>query len=54
MVLNVNKVFFRTHGWNKEIPPRAIENLGAEFLFPEIKYKFHACCHGLHSFLRGS
>ena len=43
--------FFRTHGWNKEIPPRAIEGLGAEFLFPEIKYKFHACCHGLHSFL---
>jgi len=25
--------------------------LGDEFLFPEIKYKFHACCHGLHSFL---
>ena len=43
--------FFQTHGWNKEIPPRAIEGLGAEFLFPEIKYKFHACCHGLHSFL---
>ena len=43
--------FFRTHGWNKEIPPKAIEGLGAEFLFPEIKYKFHACCHGLHSFL---
>ena len=43
--------FFQTHGWNKEIPPRAIDGLGAEFLFPEIKYKFHACCHGLHSFL---
>jgi len=43
--------FFQTHGWNKEIPPRAIEGLGTEFLFPEIKYKFHACCHGLHSFL---
>jgi len=43
--------FFQTHGWNKEIPPRAIEGLGAEFLFPEIKYKFHACFHGLHSFL---
>ena len=43
--------FFQTHGWNKEIPPRAIEGLGVEFLFPEIKYKFHACCHGLHSFL---
>ena len=27
------------------------ENLGTEFLFPEIKYKFHACCHGLHAFL---
>ena len=43
--------FFQTHGWNKEIPSRAVENLGTEFLFPEIKYKFHACCHGLHSFL---
>ena len=43
--------FFQTHGWNREIPSRAIEGLGTEFLFPEIKYKFHACCHGLHSFL---
>jgi 2-methylcitrate dehydratase PrpD len=43
--------FFQTHGWDKKIPPRAIENLGDDFLFPEIKYKFHACCHGLHSFL---
>lgn len=43
--------FFQTHGWDKQIPPRAIENLGDDFLFPEIKYKFHACCHGLHSFL---
>jgi 2-methylcitrate dehydratase PrpD len=43
--------FFKTHGWNNKIPPRAIESLGTEFLFPEIKYKFHACCHGLHSFL---
>ena len=43
--------FFLTHGWDKKIPPRAIENLGTDFLFPEIKYKFHACCHGLHSFL---
>jgi len=43
--------FFQTHGWDKKIPPRAIENLWDDFLFPEIKYKFHACCHGLHSFL---
>ena len=43
--------FFQTHGWDKRTPPRAIENLGDDFLFPEIKYKFHACCHGLHSFL---
>ena len=43
--------FFQTHGWDKKIPTRAIENLGDDFLFPEIKYKFHACCHGLHSFL---
>ena len=43
--------FFLTHGWDKKLPNRAVENLGADFLFPEIKYKFHACCHGLHSFL---
>ena len=43
--------FFLTHGWDKKLPSRAVENLGADFLFPEIKYKFHACCHGLHSFL---
>src|SRR5210317_1604961 len=33
--------FFQTHGWDKKIPPRAIENLGDDFLFPEIKYKFN-------------
>ena len=43
--------FFLTHGWDKKLPNRAVENLGSNFLFPEIKYKFHACCHGLHSFL---
>jgi len=43
--------FFLTHGWDKKLPDRAVEKLGADFLFPEIKYKFHACCHGLHSFL---
>ena len=43
--------FFLTHGWDKKLPNRAVENLGSDFLFPEIKYKFHACCHGLHSFL---
>ena len=43
--------FFLTHGWDKKLPNRAVEKLGADFLFPEIKYKFHACCHGLHSFL---
>ena len=43
--------FFLTHGWDKKLPKRAVENLGTDFLFPEIKYKFHACCHGLHSFL---
>ena len=40
-----------THGWDKKTPSRALDNLGTDFLFPEIKYKFHACCHGLHSFL---
>ena len=43
--------FFKTHGWDNKTPTRAVENLGTDFLFPEIKYKFHACCHGLHSFL---
>ena len=32
--------FFLTHGWDKKIPTRAIENLGTDFLFPEIKYKY--------------
>lgn len=29
----------------------ALAGLGAEWLFPAISYKFHACCHGLHAML---
>tara|TARA_B100000401_G_scaffold212432_1_gene143365 strand:- start:936 stop:2258 length:1323 start_codon:yes stop_codon:yes gene_type:complete len=43
--------FLNTHGWNEKYPDAALEGLGSNYLFPEIKYKFHACCHGLHAFL---
>ena len=43
--------FLNTHGWNEKYPDEALEGLGNNYLFPEIKYKFHACCHGLHAFL---
>ncbi|NHF74636.1 MmgE/PrpD family protein [Paracoccus xiamenensis] len=29
----------------------AFEGLGSEWVFPDISYKFHACCHGLHAML---
>jgi len=29
----------------------AFAGLGQEWVFPEISYKFHACCHGLHATL---
>ena len=29
----------------------ALGGLGAEWVFPRISYKFHACCHGLHAML---
>ena len=29
----------------------ALDGLGAQWLFPNISYKFHACCHGLHAML---
>ena len=41
----------KTHSWDETLPKAAIDSLGKDFLFPEIKYKFHACCHGLHAFL---
>ena len=43
--------FLKTHAWDETMPEAAINGLGQDFLFPEIKYKFHACCHGLHAFL---
>ncbi len=43
--------FLKTHAWDENIPEAAINGIGKDFLFPEIKYKFHACCHGLHAFL---
>lgn len=30
---------------------RAFDNLGQTWVFPDISYKFHACCHGLHAML---
>lgn len=29
----------------------AFDDLGQEWIFPNITYKFHACCHGLHAML---
>ena len=49
--MECNQGFLKTHAWDGTIPEAAINGLGKDFLFPEIKYKFHACCHGLHAFL---
>ena len=49
--IECNQGFLKTHAWDETIPEAAINGLGKDFLFPEIKYKFHACCHGLHAFL---
>ena len=49
--IECNQGFLKTHAWDGTIPEVAINGLGKDFLFPEIKYKFHACCHGLHAFL---
>ena len=49
--IECNQGFLRTHAWDESLPEAAINGLGKDFLFPEIKYKFHACCHGLHAFL---
>lgn len=29
----------------------ALDGLGHTWIFPQISYKFHACCHGLHAML---
>ena len=49
--IECNPGFLKTHAWDGTIPEGAINGLGKDFLFPEVKYKFHACCHGLHAFL---
>ena len=49
--IECNHGFLKTHAWDETMPEAAINGLGQDFLFPEIKYKFHACCHGLHAFL---
>ena len=49
--IECNQGFLKTHAWDESLPEAAINGLGKDFLFPEIKYKFHACCHGLHAFL---
>ena len=49
--IECNQGFLKTHAWDETLPKAAINGLGKDFLFPEIKYKFHACCHGLHAFL---
>ncbi len=49
--IECNQGFLKTHAWDETLPEAAINGLGKDFLFSEIKYKFHACCHGLHAFL---
>ena len=49
--IECNQGFLKTHAWDETMPETAINGLEQDFLFPEIKYKFHACCHGLHAFL---
>ena len=49
--IECNQGFLKTQAWDETMPEAAINGLGQDFLFPEIKYKFHACCHGLHAFL---
>ncbi|PYC46915.1 2-methylcitrate dehydratase [Litorivita pollutaquae] len=41
--------FGPTHSGAAEIS--ALHNIGQEWLFSGVSYKFHACCHGLHSML---
>ncbi|KZL15477.1 MmgE/PrpD family protein [Pseudovibrio axinellae] len=30
---------------------KALDGIGEQWVFPNISYKFHACCHGLHAML---
>ena len=36
------------HGENND---GAFDGLGRDWLFPKVRHKFHACCHGLHAAL---
>ena len=49
--LECEQGFLDTHNWNGNIPDVAINDLGKNYLYTKIKYKFFACCHGLHSAL---
>ena len=39
--------FGETH--HSEFNKNAFDNLGQEFIFEKVIYKYHACCHGIHS-----
>ena len=41
--------FGPTHAGSARGP--AFDGLGANWVFPKVSYKFHACCHGLHAML---
>ncbi|MDF1871612.1 MmgE/PrpD family protein [Vannielia sp.] len=41
--------FGPTHGGSAD--SKALAGLGETWLFPNVSYKFHACCHGLHAML---
>ncbi|MBU2408304.1 MAG: MmgE/PrpD family protein, partial [Gammaproteobacteria bacterium] len=33
---------------------QALDGLGQTWVFPDVSYKFHACCHGLHAMLEAA
>ncbi|MCP1168092.1 MmgE/PrpD family protein, partial [Limimaricola sp. ASW11-118] len=41
--------FGPTHAGSADVS--ALDGLGDAWVFPNISYKFHACCHGLHAML---
>ncbi|MEL6766549.1 MAG: MmgE/PrpD family protein [Pseudomonadota bacterium] len=43
--------FGETHAQGGAAPVAALAGLGESWVFEQVSYKFHACCHGLHAML---
>ncbi|MEM9765523.1 MAG: MmgE/PrpD family protein, partial [Pseudomonadota bacterium] len=43
--------FGETHVQGGVSPAEALSDLGQRWVFEQVSYKFHACCHGLHAML---